>query len=75
MNPITKNNELIRESVASGEIKGKQKDNKNKKENEPNEEIEIVDSNHINNQILENNNNNNKNERKISYDNNDYSSE
>ena len=62
MENIDKNDGQFMESDSLVGLKENKKNNQNNFENEPNQEIEIVDSNHINNQIIENNNREDNNE-------------
>ena len=57
------NNNLVKESVLSKELKGKKKNNENYSDIEEKEEIEIVDSNHINNNTIEHNFNKDDNKK------------
>ena len=54
MEPSDQNDALIQQNVNTTELKGIPKKNQNDLENEPNLDVEVVDSNHINNNVIEN---------------------
>ena len=56
MEHSAQNDELIQQNVNSTELKGIPKNSQNELENEPNLDVEVVDSNHINNNIIEHEN-------------------